>query len=131
MSTTTKSPKAVLKAAYEVGKEHFPSYSHRMSRKTFTQPQLFACLVLKAFLNMDYRGTVAFLNDFREVRDEIELREAPHFTTLQKACRRLLEKRDITGLLEKTLAQYQFKKTRSGSKSRPVQLTALVLRAGM
>ncbi|HEV3447133.1 MAG TPA: hypothetical protein VG099_21010 [Gemmataceae bacterium] len=31
-------------------------YAHRFSPHTYTQPQLFACLVLKVFLKTDYRG---------------------------------------------------------------------------
>lgn len=36
-------------AALEVGRRTLPDYAHRFAPKTFTQPQLFACLVLKAF----------------------------------------------------------------------------------
>ena len=40
--------------------------------KKFTQPQLFACLVLKTFFQTDYRGVVVFLNDKRlHVEDDI------------------------------------------------------------
>ncbi len=42
--------------ALAVGKEAFSDYSHIYSPKKFTQPQLFACLVLKEFENKDYRG---------------------------------------------------------------------------
>jgi len=56
----------------------------------YTQHQLFACLVLKEFLRLDYRGTEILLNESGSLRAAIELRVAPDFTTLQKAAERLL-----------------------------------------
>ena len=63
VSITSKSPAAVLLASLEVAKQSLPAYSHRYSRKTYTQHQLFACLVLKNFLKTDYRGVTAQLQD--------------------------------------------------------------------
>ena len=63
MSTTSKSPRKVLLVAYATGMEALAVYSHPCSPKTFTQPQLFACLVLKAFLRVDYRGVADLLED--------------------------------------------------------------------
>ena len=53
MSTTSKSPKAVLAAVLAVAAEAIPPYAHRFSPKSYTQHQIFACLVLKAFLKTD------------------------------------------------------------------------------
>ena len=103
MSTTSKSPRKVLLAAYEAGQRSLPRYSHRFSPKTFTLPQLFACLVLKSFLKSDYRGVVEFLADCPELRSTIELKKVPHFTTLQKACQRLIQLPRVEGLLASTL----------------------------
>ncbi len=47
MSITSKSPRNVLVMAYRTAKLTLPAYSPRFSPKKFTQPQLFACLVLK------------------------------------------------------------------------------------
>lgn len=52
MSTTTKSPRRVLAFAYLIGLATFRDYAHKFSPKKFTQPQLFACLVLKEFLRL-------------------------------------------------------------------------------
>ena len=49
--------------AFSVAQKSLPEYSHEFSPRTFTQHQLFACLVLKSFLNTDYRGVVALLAD--------------------------------------------------------------------
>ena len=58
--------------AYEIGKQSLPQYSHRFSPKTFTLPQLFACLVLKSFLKTDYRGVVEFLADWENIKENIK-----------------------------------------------------------
>ena len=63
MSVSSKSPRKVILVALAVGRQGLPDYAHRFSPKVFTQPQLFACLVLQAFLGLDYRGTEAFLSD--------------------------------------------------------------------
>src|SRR5271154_5042189 len=88
---TSKSPRMVAMVALAAGKEAFSDYSHKFSPKKFTRPQLFACLVLKEFEKKDYRGVCQLLVDCSDLRDAIELRSVPHFTTLQKASRRLLK----------------------------------------
>lgn len=103
MSTTSKSPKAVLQTAYAVGQVSLRAYSHRFSPKTFTQPQLFACLVLKEFLQLDYRKLAATLKDAPEWRALIGLEKTPHFTTFQKAARRLLISSHTRRLLGETV----------------------------
>lgn len=100
---SSKSPKRVLIEAWEVGKQALSDYAHRYSPKKFTQPQLFACLVLKEFLKTDYRGLTAHLQDAGELREAIELRYVPHYTTVQKASRRLLRAERARRLLRVTL----------------------------
>jgi hypothetical protein len=56
MSSTSKSPVDGARAALAVATAALPAYAHRTSPKKFTQPQLFACLVLKTFFKTDYRG---------------------------------------------------------------------------
>jgi hypothetical protein len=64
---------------------------------------LFACLALKEFLKLDYRGTEALLADSPSLRSVIELETAPDFTTLQKASRRLLKLSNVRRMLDGTL----------------------------
>ena len=90
MSTLSKSPLRVARQALAVGHKALPQYAHQFSPKKFTQPQLFACLVLKTFFKTDYRGLVAHLDDNFDLRAVLGLRIVPHFTTVQKASRRLL-----------------------------------------
>ena len=90
MSLTSKSPRAVALEALAAGEAALAPYSHPCSPKKFTQPQLFACLALKAFFRTDYRGVVAILADCTDLVAALGLECVPHFTTLQKACERLL-----------------------------------------
>ena len=89
---TSKSPRKVAMVALAAGMEAFSDYSHKFSPHKFTQPQLFACLVLKEFEKKDYRGIAQLLEDWVELRQLIGLRRVPHFTTLHKASRRLLRR---------------------------------------
>src|SRR5690606_985254 len=100
---TSKSPTKILRTALAVARKTLRPYSHRFSRKTFTQPQLFACLVLQESLKLDYRGVAALLADASSLRETIGLAHAPHFTTLQKASQRLLKRRRVQRLLDQTL----------------------------
>ena len=86
--------------AYEVARRSLPAYSHIYSPRTYTQHQLFACLVLKEHLKQDYRGVQQVLVDCPDLRQVIGLSRVPHFTTLQKASRRLLSQRRFRKLLD-------------------------------
>ena len=88
----TKSPRAVVQEALRLASEALPAYSSKYSRKDFTQHQLFAVLALKTFLKTDYRGVVAFLDDFAELRDDLALAKVPDQSTLCYAKKRLLKK---------------------------------------
>lgn len=103
MATTSKSPKRILQVAHQLGKQKLRPYSHRNSPKKFTLPQLFACLVLKEFLRLDYRKLSALLNDAPGLAAVIELKHVPHFSTFQKAAARLLVSRRVQQLLDETI----------------------------
>lgn len=105
MGKTSKSPKAVLLTAHQVGLQCLRTYSHLFSPKKFTQPQLFACLVLKEFLRLDYRKLSALLKDAPNLAAAIELAKIPHFTTFQKAHDRLLGSRRAKRLLDETVEE--------------------------
>ena len=91
--------------ALAAGKEAFSDYSHKFSPKKFTQPQLLACLVLKEFEKKDYRGVAQLLIDCSDLREAIELEDVPHFTTIQKASRRLLKMDRVRQLIADTSAK--------------------------
>ena len=117
MAITSKSPKAVVLAALATARGALPAYSHFYSPKKFTQHQLFACLVLKNFLKTDYRGVVAHLADHPTLVKALELRCVPHFTTLQKASRRLLASVQVRRLLKSTIRLHYGRRRRVQSSA--------------
>jgi hypothetical protein len=112
MSKLSKSPVAVASRALGAGRYALRPYAHKFSPKVYTQPQLFACLVLKVFFQTDYRGITALLRDLADLRDRLALDRVPHFTTLQKACRRLLTLRRANRLLTVTVRRLMGRRRR-------------------
>lgn len=106
MSTLSKSPLKVARAALAVAAGALRRYAHRYSPKTFTQPQLFACLVLKTFFKTDYRGIVQLLHDLPDLVGTLGLKKVPHYTTLQKALGRLLKLPRAGRLLSETVRRF-------------------------
>jgi len=106
MSKLTKSGLRVARHALGVAAQALPLYAHRFSPKKFTQHQLFACLVLKTFFKADYRGVAVNLAEHADLRAALGLRGAPHFTTLQKASRRLLRAPAARRLFRATVRRF-------------------------
>ena len=91
MRAMTKSMLKLARAALHTGRRALPLYSSRFSRHDFTQPQLFALLVVRQALRLDYRGLVTLLAEWAELRRALGLRKTPHYSTLCYATRRLLK----------------------------------------
>jgi hypothetical protein len=89
----TKSPLALARTALATAKSALLPYSSKFSRHDSTQHPRFALLALREFLKTDYRGLEAILRDWAELRGTLGLTKVPDHSTLQKAARRLLEKR--------------------------------------
>ena len=92
MSTTSKNPIAVAQAALKAGEAALAPYSHPKSPHKFTQPQLFALLVLRQFFRLDYRGLVTWLENWPLLCETLGLKRVPHYSTLCYAEDRLLKK---------------------------------------
>ena len=92
MRTMTKSPLELARTALTVGKQALQPYSTKFSRKDFVQAQLFAILTIRQFLKADYRKTVPMISEWSDLREVLELTKVPHWTTLEKAHKRLLKK---------------------------------------
>ncbi len=101
---TSKSPNAVARVAYANAKSSLPAYHHIKSPKKFTSHQLVACLVLKEFFTTDYRGIEEILRDSSDLQDILDLKEIPHYTTLQKAAHRLTNKNTLDKLIKGILS---------------------------
>jgi hypothetical protein len=87
----SKSPKQVARRALEAARQSLPAYSAIRSPKKFTQHQLFAVAVLRQFFRVDYRGIAAILEDSSDLREVLELRSVPHFSTLAYAEKRIFQ----------------------------------------
>jgi hypothetical protein len=72
-----------VKLALRLARRHLSDYAHKKSPQKFTQPQLFACLILKAHLGCTCRRCEEFLILMPAVREAIGLQSVPRFTTLQ------------------------------------------------
>jgi Transposase domain (DUF772) len=88
----TKSPMALAREAMRIAEGAMPAYSHRYSPKKFSQHQLFAILVVREFLGLDYRGTEVLLREWSDLRQLLGLDAVPDHSTLEKAEKRLLKK---------------------------------------
>jgi hypothetical protein len=73
----------IVKLALRLARRRLADYSHPKSPRKFTQPQLFACLILKAHMGCTYRKCEELLILMPAVREAIGLQEVPRFTTLQ------------------------------------------------
>ena len=82
---TSKSPRKVLRLAHELAREVLPPHASRISRKDFTQAQLFACLVLREHQRKSFRGIEALLADSPQWLADVGLAKAPDHNTLGRA----------------------------------------------
>jgi hypothetical protein len=96
---TCKSPRKVFNAAYALGLAILPAFGSKFSRKDFTQPQLFACLVLREHQRKSYRGVVALLEDCPDWCADIGLKKVPGSYTLCRAFHEMIK----PGTIEKML----------------------------
>lgn len=78
----TKSLIALVSEALAVRHEALPTYASKYSHKDFTQPQLFAVPVLKKFFKTDYRGIVALLREWSDLRRTLGLNKVLNYSTL-------------------------------------------------
>ena len=96
---TCKSPRKVLNAAYALGLATLPLYTSKFSRKDFTRPQLFACLVLREHQKKSYRGLLALLEDCPHWCADIGLKKLPDRYTLCRAFHQILKPRQSEKML--------------------------------
>ncbi|MGH9671391.1 MAG: hypothetical protein ACRD3A_14910 [Terriglobales bacterium] len=91
MRSLSKSPLAVAQEALAAARRALPDYSCAVSRRDFTQHQLFAILALRKFMDLDYRGIVVILREWSDLREMLGLEKVPHYSTLCYAEDRLLK----------------------------------------
>jgi hypothetical protein len=95
----------VLLAAYELARLFLPAYRSKFSRKDFTLPQLFACLVLREHQNKSYAGMEALLEDCPTWRADLGLVRTPDSNTLWRAFQHLVQPGGIRRMLDQMATQ--------------------------
>ena len=80
-----------MRFAYELGRRCLPAHASKFSRKDYTLPQLFACLVVREHQRKSYRGVEALLRDCRHWCRGIGMKKVPDHNTLCRAFAALLE----------------------------------------
>ena len=95
----------------------------KFSRKDFTQPQLFACLVLREHQKRSYRGLAALLDDCPEWRADIGLKKVPGHNTLCRAFHKLVKPKLFEAMLDRSVqAARQAQRERKKQRRRNRQL---------
>ena len=83
--TRTQVIERVASLAMQLGGRHLADFGATRSRHDFTQRQLMACLILRAYLKTTYRGVLELLAISPNLREALGLHDKlPHYTTLQK-----------------------------------------------
>ena len=117
---------SMARMAFRAARDSLPDHAKAKSPKKFTQPQLMACLVIKEFLQLDYRGTQLLLQEWSDLRRILELAKVPHFTTLCGAAKRLLGKPKADAILDAVLDHCRRAKIlRKRSKQAAIDSTGL------
>lgn len=88
---TCKSPRKVLVAAHELAQQFLPDHNTKFSRKDFTLPQRFACLVLREHQKKSSRGVEALWEDGPDGRADLGLKRTPDPNTLCRAFQHLIQ----------------------------------------
>jgi hypothetical protein len=89
--------------AFGLAKRFLPDYSSPFSRQDFTQPQLFACLVVREQQKKSYRGVEALLADCDAWRADIGLKSTPDHNTLWRAFQHLVKPGKINRMLDQVV----------------------------
>jgi hypothetical protein len=142
----------VAALAMKLGFRHLADYGANTSRHDFTQRQLMACLILRAYTKTTYRGVLELLAVSPSLRQELGLGDKlPHYSTLAKfsagsqvleiadamictigkaAFRQTTEPTaaamDATGL-ETTTASAHFQCQRGGQRRKWVKISTIIL----
>jgi hypothetical protein len=78
----------------------FRSTPRRFRKKTSPNRSFSQCSALKQFLRQDYRGVVALLSEWSDLRGVLQLKKVPHYCTLCYAQNRLAERSGFNRLLD-------------------------------
>ena len=83
----------IAQLVYAAAQASYPKYRRRKSKKTFSQHQLVACVLLMMYVNLSYRDFEDWLRASDQVCVALGLTTVPDHSTLNRAFHRLTEKR--------------------------------------
>lgn len=105
----SEKPNVLLEVAslsLRVARRFAADYSHPKSPRKFTQPQLLACLVLRAYLKTTYRGVIEVLEVSEALRQRLGLQRLPHYSTLKRFADRSDVPEIIGGMLAEIVKEF-------------------------
>jgi hypothetical protein len=91
--------------ALRVAEGVFPVYAHKFSPQRFTLPQLAACVLLKEYGRLDWRGIQAWLKLSPPLCQCLGLRSVPDYSTLWYFARRWLDPPQLSRLQAQLLCR--------------------------
>src|SRR5271156_5013225 len=101
----------VAALAMQLGSRHLADYGANTSRHDFTQRQLMACLILRAYTKTTYRGVLELLAVSPSLRQELGLGDKlPHYSTLAKFSSRS-QVLEIADAMIRSIGQAAFRQT--------------------
>jgi len=96
----------LVKQAVITSKRVLPPYSSKFSKRKYRQYQLFVILLYKVWLNVSYRDIIEIISSNPSFVSLLSLSEVPHFTTIQKFCKRISMKL-ITSVFNKVVKSFE------------------------
>ena len=101
----------VAALSMQLGARHLADYGANTSRPDFTQRQLMACLILRAYTKTTYRGVLELLAISPSLRQEPGLGDKlPHYSTLAKFSARS-QVLEIADAMVRTIGKAAFRQT--------------------
>ena len=104
--------------ALAISERILPDHGSKFAPKTYTQPQLLACLLLKEYLRLDYRTTQEMLELSDGLRSALNLlSRVPDHSTLWWFARHKLEPKLLQEALEETVRHFKHGLRRSAEEN--------------
>jgi hypothetical protein len=89
--------------AAQIARKQLPDYGSKFAPKHYRQPSLLACLCLKEYLHLDYRGTEALLASAQQLQEALGLPTVPDHSLLWWFSRHQVTPRRLGRLLTETV----------------------------
>jgi hypothetical protein len=97
----------LVRLAVRIARQQLPDYASKFAPKRYRQPSLLACLCLKEYLHLDYRGTEALLASAQQLQEALGLPTVPDHSTLWWFSRHKVKPRLLERLLTETVRLFE------------------------